>query len=559
MALFLNLPEIAVNKNIISKENEQGKWTSIPYETKLGKGNLLITPEGVNPENIMLDINLEGWHRIYCCMINIGNDTYTHIKLTDDLCFTGMRTPPQGNPTPWMQYEYMQEFYWKSADLTGQQIILKKPDTYRKQTSNLVWIRCEKMGDEEIKNYNSEPVRCIHGHIDTDQYSEEKFENIDETLIKLHALKNSNIDFCQIETFIYRDQLKYDTHLPFQEHIPPEWQGNKFDAAKLYKRQIEYGHEIGLKIYAGLRMSAGNFISPPCPKFFNKNFFAENKHLYCKNRDGRTINVCSYAYPETQEYMIEHILNDMSYGFDGVSLIFIRGIHIGFEQPVLDRFEELYPGINPKILPITDKRLHGVWCEFMTEFMRNLRNRLEPHIKINVLTDYGLATSKHLGLDVEAWASQGLIDSASQSDMETYEDLDGCLADDGTIDMDKYIRKSQDTEIIRRNYGTRPDIAFSHIKEYQELEKYGIDVYNIMPWVHCSLTVFNDYVEKMKELDVKKFNSWNTNHMVWNLSEYNSMRFINNEDKKVDDVLTYYRTLSLNGCDISSFNPSWKG
>ena len=47
--------------------------------------------------------------------------------------------------------------------------------------------------------------------------------------------------------------------------------------------------------------------------------------------------------------------------------------------------------------------------------------------------------------------------------------------------------------------------------------------------------------------------------ILWNYPEYNTVRFINNEKIKVDDVVTYYRTLSIDNTDISSFNPSWKG
>jgi hypothetical protein len=40
-------------------------------------------------------------------------------------------------------------------------------------------------------------------------------------------------------------------------------------------------------------------------------------------------------------YMIEDILAS-SKGFAGVALIFIRGMHIGFDEPVLKRFSERY-------------------------------------------------------------------------------------------------------------------------------------------------------------------------------------------------------------------------
>jgi hypothetical protein len=148
-------------------------------------------------------------------------------------------------------------------------------------------------------------------------------------------------------------------------------------------------------------------------------------------RNGATLKVCSYAYDEVQDYMVSQLVGFMDYGFDGVSLIFHRGAHIGFEEPVIRRFAELYPDVDPFVLPAADERLNGVWSDFMTTFMRKLRNALDAasdrHLKINVITDYTPATSKLFGLDVERWAKEHLIDQVLQTIMETFEDLDGCL------------------------------------------------------------------------------------------------------------------------------------
>ena len=154
MPIFMDLKAIAVNENLISSKTEEGKWTAISYKTKLGTGILLTASENVYPdEDIVFDLKLEGWHRIYLCMVNHGGDTYTHIKLSDDLCFSGMRTSPKGSPHVWMPYEYMQEFYWKSADLSGQRIVLKKPEIVNPHISNLVWIRCEKIKIDDVVTY----------------------------------------------------------------------------------------------------------------------------------------------------------------------------------------------------------------------------------------------------------------------------------------------------------------------------------------------------------------------------------------------------------------------
>ena len=567
MAIFMNLSDIAVNKNAISEKNEAGKWLCVPYETKLGKGNLLTVSQSVMPEDIVFNIDLIGWHRIYLCMTGFLNDTYTYVKLTDDRCFAETRFSPRVSPCKWMPYEYMQEFYWKSADLTNQQLILRKPDMSNMANSdhivnsNLVWIRCEKMDDSEIKAYNFEPVRCIQGHIDCDFLGQDIFENVKSSPMKVEVLKNSNMEFFSLEMGLERDRIKYDSYIAFNRGYADRWQGENFDVEAVYREYLETAHSHGMKMYAGFRMCPANYSQLIIPKYYNKHFFKEHPELYVKNRDGSTLNVCSYAFEKTREYMIDLILKDTEIGVDGVSLYFVRGgMFMGFEAPVLERFNELYPGVNPVVLPITDERLHGVWCEFMTGFMRELRTRLGKSIKINVVTDYGLTSSKHLGLDVVAWAKEGLIDSASQGDMETFEDLSDCLADDGTVDLEKYKEKTKDTEIIRRNYGIDVDKICSHIAEYTALEKYGVDAYITLPWVsNCDVEKCNGYIEKMKKHGAKKFHAWNTNYMLWNLPGYNTMRFINNDQYRVDDLITHYRTLSIDGQDISGANPNWRG
>lgn len=558
MAIFFDLPAIVENKNLVARENTPGKWIGKPYVTKLGAGMLLIAPEQDRVEDLVLGLNLQGWHRIYLSMVDLGSDTYTHVKLTEDLCFAGVRVPSRGNPKVWKPYEYIQEFYWKSADLTNQKLILRSPDNASSHLSNLVWIRCEEMSQEEISLCQQEKQRCVFSHLDIDPFVMEKFDSYDDTLMHLQSLKNSNTEICMIETGFHNDRLDLEGSYSLQTFWQRKWQGENFDYETLCRNYTQYGHRLGMKIYAGFRMSAANFAMGPA--MYNKHFFRDNPQLFCKNRDGSTVNVCSYAYAETQDYMLNHLLTVAPWGFDGISLIFIRGMHLGFEQPVLDRFAAAYPGVDPLVLPISDPRLHGIWCQIMTEFLRKLRSRLDSKIKINILTDYGLITSKCLGLDVATWAKEGLIDSACQSDMETYEDLEGCLNPDGTIDPERYREKTLDTEILRRNFGTNPEKALAHAREYLDLTRYGIDVYHILPWVHtCTLSEYNHYVEQLQTLGATKFHAWNTNHMACNLPEAHTVQTIGNLQHRVPDPFNCYRTLSLFGSDISGFNPDWRG
>ena len=84
MSLFADLFEIAENKEVISKKNERKKWTAKEYQTKLGTGVMLTTPQESYPCPVVLNPNLKGWHRIYLGLISLHQNTYTHIKLSGD-------------------------------------------------------------------------------------------------------------------------------------------------------------------------------------------------------------------------------------------------------------------------------------------------------------------------------------------------------------------------------------------------------------------------------------------------------------------------------------------
>ena len=137
MAIFLNLPEIAINKEAVSSKSVADKWVSRTYSTKLGEGVLVYAAQSVYPEPLKLRLNLKGMHRIYVGVLKLHAQSYGHIKLTDDLCYTGIKPSPHGNPKGWMHCEYAEEIYWKSADLTNQQIIIENggngQDDYREQ------------------------------------------------------------------------------------------------------------------------------------------------------------------------------------------------------------------------------------------------------------------------------------------------------------------------------------------------------------------------------------------------------------------------------------------
>ena len=95
------------------------------YATGKYSGEMLVTTEAGLPEDISVDLTLEGIYQIYICVPRLRVTNYLNVKLSDDLCFTGL-TASDKAPKNWMTEEYVEEIYWKTADLTGQKIIFRK-------------------------------------------------------------------------------------------------------------------------------------------------------------------------------------------------------------------------------------------------------------------------------------------------------------------------------------------------------------------------------------------------------------------------------------------------
>ena len=566
--IFTDIARICKEKERISDEYSENKWKIAEYRAGEYSGNMLICPETVFPPKLTLQINVKGVYRIYLCFPRLRSENYFYIKTSDEMCYTGVRAK-KNIKYEWQSEENFEEVYWKTADLTGRDIIISKPDSMFDCIAGLAWIRLEEADSSEIFEQNN--VKCVQMHFDEDMLAEDSLETEEDYFLKLYQLRNTNTDFLSFEISFDYDKIP-DPKTPRLHRREERWDRGMFSFTgktkeRFYSNAVKFAHENGFEIYATNRSEVGNFSMPYTMYGWNFNFVKNHPELYIKNRDGSTIKACSYAYKEVWDYLIAIYLDVLKYGFDGLSLIFHRGIHIGFEQPVIDRFKEKYPDINPCLLPYSDKRLHDILCSFVNEFMEQLRasvdKNFDRHIKINVIMDYSLETSKNFGLDAAYWAKCGYIDSVSQADMEMYEDLEGCMSNENTefIDLEKYSHIIKERAIIKRNFATNVVKVIKHIPEYVNLkEKYGVEVYNILPWVHTFEPYeYDDVVEKMRKAGAKKFFSWNTNHLVWDLPEWYVVSRIGNE--RNTDIIhrKIYRVLSLDGDDVSHFNVNWRG
>jgi hypothetical protein len=198
---------------------------------------------------------------------------------------------------------------------------------------------------------------------------------------------------------------------------------------------IEYGHKIGLQIWAWATINEDDH-----GWGWRSEFAKTHPEFRWVRRDGRPYkSQMSFAFPQVREYklaLIDELLSN--YATDGLFLDWIRtgdvrdnpqndenGIaNYGYESPNIEAFKSKFDA-DPRDIPADDQRWIKLKAEPATVFMRSVRervNRDKTQRPICAMVGHpwhyrGLIDKidgnlRGLALDVATWADEGLIDSA---------------------------------------------------------------------------------------------------------------------------------------------------
>ncbi len=583
--LFTDLESAAIEKERISRTRGENTWEAVEYETEKYSGVMLIAAQEAKPEEITIPLGLHGWYHIYLGLIKLNGPMYTYFKLDSDVAFSGISTRKDGKDgAAWASYEIANEIFWKSACLSGDRLHIIHPQMCLQQMSGVLWIRCVEMSPAEIEAHlQSRQERGpykIHAHIDSGPFGR-SLKTPDEALAIMQYLQGTDVTMCSQECALeyseYCDEASSEGYMGLRAVDRIRNQSYvEFEKIRKesYRRMIDYCRSIDVRLHAVWRMQLSSFQFPCTYPTFRMRFADEHPEFAIQTREGRTINVLSFAYPEVREFTIGVLLDLYRQGFDGVTLLWIRGNSFGFEEPVLKRIAEKYNGLDGRRLPMADERLHGVWCEFMNEFMRDLRTALDAEAEktgrarcnVHNLTMYTPELSRQMGLDVETWAKEGWIDGITASMYACYEDLDGCMADDGLIDMEKYSEAIRHRFILKRKYLMDRALMCQGIREYEAIaEKYPIETYYSLNWENQSPAVYAQEAEEFYRSGAKGIHAWDVNFRVEYPPEWIVTSRLGHPENCATAAEQYeslgkrYRVLKLGGNDISYICANWRG
>jgi hypothetical protein len=184
------------------------------------------------------------------------------------------------------------------------------------------------------------------------------------------------------------------------------------------KQTINQAHAQGHRCWIYNRPQAWSS-EQPWDHAFRSRFYAEHPEFRCLEADGTAISKLSIAYPGVRRQLNAILAEALERGADGLALAFVRGYPlVRYERPVAERYRELH-GRDVSSVPDTDAGLRQVWAEFVTTWMREIRQMLDDagpstmsaRRKLVVFSGPSTEWNARFGFDVASWAHQGLVDA----------------------------------------------------------------------------------------------------------------------------------------------------
>jgi len=576
-------------KELLSDKGLSDKWECLNYETAEISGKFLIACENSYPEKLTVSPKLSGWYEIYVCMTDMGEGyikNHIKIKLSGEDFASNIRASKLNRFTGMTTTEYLEEALWKCADMTGQSIEISKPNIDIPYSANIFWLRFVPMSDEKVAQYqkriNDKSRKTMLAHMDCDFHVFDDAKEPHDFCKLIDDVKTADVGvICQEVTNDTVDFSVFDE--PYAPRAYWTYKRMKFsrhlceNRDKIYPYQVEYAHKLGMEMIAGYRMQLSTFAFPFDQPLFEQPFVNENPQFRCKSRTGEVIDFLSYGYEQVQDYMVNLLLEYAKFGFDGVLMIFNRGNHLFFEEPVAKRFYEKYgKDVEFYRLPEADERIISVKCEIMLEFFKKARKAFDDFakkngtkpMKIYLNAHFTAQDSKIFGLDLELLAKNRCIDAFVQTKCRITEDIDDVLADDGLIDLEKYAEKSKYMPMYKREASSNTPLIVSAIPEMRRIaDRYGIKMYSEIPWEYSGREP-QEFVSSAKKI----YAAGGMNLALWDLppriecpAEWCGTGILGDREYVENlplDPNFYHRiikVLGYKGQSLRYINPSWRG
>lgn len=340
---YYKLDKYVREQEALSDVYTPDKWKVMPYETPGFRGNLLIAGQLTSPPPLTLDLGVTGEYDVYLGMVPLsGNSLGIQVTAEEGKTCAG---PDFGREWDWDPSLWIRECRFRTVDFKDGCLTIFKPEHDAGDTNGYTAIAYVKLVKAEKKQ--TADVKRIAFHFDNDFVYEMDYPTVESYLGRLDLLDGMGGGriLYEVNNFDRIDKNGF-THGKYGFTGRPYYAEYLQRKREVEKAVVSKARLKGFETFATVRMQMSDFVFPHdtlSPHYQTSHLFEKYtaQGCNCRSRDGRKIDVVSYAFSDVRHDMAEKI-TAWAEDFDGVSLVFIRGTYVAFEQPVLQRFYELY-------------------------------------------------------------------------------------------------------------------------------------------------------------------------------------------------------------------------
>lgn len=447
--VILNDMTIAQPSRAISATPQPDKWLILPYEGPEISGKMIWAPSRSMPEDVHIPLPALGRCRIHLGIYSSGTVPYwfnlimskgvwdpslwhrLQVRLSDENYIQAVKPVAFPNEP---RFTHICERYWKTADLTGQSLVLqgKRKEVYLDAMSFLAFIRLVPVTEHQLDLTQTSTTGAAAGgrtwkYFDGTNFAHhtENEQDVRDFLLpardqgcKLVFWNTTREDTCYYDSKV--SHVLPDTGVPgnYPFYCGRDIQRMIASGLDPLKVVCDVAHEAGMQVFGSYRRMT--YRMPPYVYPIHPDaLMARRRDLWCVNRHGQPLPHLSLAQPEVHERMIlvqrEQV---QDYEVDGLHLYFARGVpFVGYEKPFMDAFAKAHPGVDPRPLPVEDQRPWDVRGQFVLAYLRKLRRAVDEaaqrrgrpaRIALHVM--HCVRVCRYYGLDIATIMRERLVD-----------------------------------------------------------------------------------------------------------------------------------------------------
>ncbi|MCH8346743.1 MAG: hypothetical protein IIC87_07455 [Chloroflexi bacterium] len=404
---------------------------------------LIAGPETGAPE-VELGLDAEGWHAVSIGVYDDGRTPLRFLaKLSGDDTFDVLALAGgQGRE------HALVELYWKTADLTGQQLVLAQeawqvapgdgPGAIAASEARIAYIKLVPLSPAEVAEMKAdrarEDTRLVFAHNDAHTvHFATRPTTAEEIRRHVEPYRDSDISRLYWEAGI-GDLVFYDSDIgtmPTADGLDDfgrrgdrllaeSWRAFREKGVEPFEIALDHAHALGIEFHASYRPAGFRFPAPHEQFNHGATFYLAHPELRGTDRDGNATPRIAYSYPETRRFVVSLLKEMAGRAVDGVCVLYNRRPPlVEYEAPLVEGFVKEH-GLDPRKLDANDPRWLAYRCGALTKFHRELRaaideaakeRGLDRHLEISAVVMSSEAENLVNGMDLRAWISEGLVDT----------------------------------------------------------------------------------------------------------------------------------------------------